>query len=96
MSDDIVNFEDDVRVPRIDGTSNGYLIDMADVERAGALYKRQRVEVPDPALPAGAAKDETTQDTVGMLGKILKELRLISAHLASMTGEKLTKEDIGD
>lgn len=97
MSDnDIVNFTDDPRIPRIDGTTNGYLIDMADVERDGSLYKRQRVEVADPALPAGASKDETAQDVVGLLGKILKELRLMNLHLASMTGEKFTTNDLGD
>lgn len=47
-------------------------------------------------LPEGAAKEETSTDVVGLLNKILKELRLMNLHLASMTGEQLTKEDIGE
>lgn len=45
MSDDIVNFTDDVRVPRIDSTTNGYPIDMASIVHEGTTYKRQRVDV---------------------------------------------------
>lgn len=56
-------------------------------------------------LPEGAATEttltelhtttfESSSDTVATLEKILKELRLISAHLASMTGESITKDDV--
>lgn len=44
MTDDVVDFSDDLRVPRIDSTSNGYPIDTADVVRAGVTFKKQRVE----------------------------------------------------
>lgn len=37
---------------------------------------------------------ENSSDTVGLLNKILKELRVMNFHLSSMTGERLTKEDV--
>lgn len=56
-----------------------------------------------PVLPTGAATESTldrtmveSTDTHLVLGKILKELRLMNLHIASMTGESITKEDIGD
>lgn len=39
---------------------------------------------------------ENSSDTVGLLNKILKELRMMNIHLASMTGEKLTTNDLGE
>lgn len=54
-----------------------------------------------PVLPTGAATEATldktmveSTDTHLMLGKILKELRLMNLHLASMTGERFTKDDV--
>lgn len=44
MTDNVVDFSDDLRVPRIDSTSNGYPIDMADAVRGGTTFKKQRVE----------------------------------------------------
>lgn len=52
-------------------------------------------------VAVGAATEETlgktfteSTDITAILNKILKELKLMNLHLASMTGEKLTKEDI--
>lgn len=39
---------------------------------------------------------ENSSDTVALLGKILKELKLLNLHIASMTGEQLTTNDLGD
>lgn len=39
---------------------------------------------------------EGSSDIAGTLGKILKELRLMNLHLASMTGERPTMNDIGE
>lgn len=43
MTDDVVDFTDDLRVPRIDSTSNGYPIDAENYTADGVVYKRQRV-----------------------------------------------------
>lgn len=37
---------------------------------------------------------ENSSDTVGLLNKILKELKLLNLHIATMTGEKFTKNDV--
>lgn len=54
-----------------------------------------------PVLPTGAATEATldktmveSTDTHLVLGKILKELKLMNLHFASMTGETLTMNDV--
>lgn len=67
-------------------------VDCETLVRDGVTYYRQRVVI--ESMPDMA--NDSAADTVGMLGKILKELKLVNLHLASMTGESITKEDIGE
>lgn len=65
-------------------------VDCETLVRDGVTYYRQRVII--ESMPDMA--NESAADTVGVLGKILKELRIMNIHLASMTGESLTKDDV--
>lgn len=65
-------------------------VDCETLVRDGVTYYQQRVVI--ESLPDMA--NESAADTVGMLGRILKELRLMNLHLASMTDERFTKNDI--
>lgn len=89
-----------VAVPKVPYNIGASPVDCDQITTAAGIVERQRVSIPDgvvvtgSTLPAGAAKEETTQDVVGALNKILKELRLMNLHLATMTGESFTKEDV--
>lgn len=67
-------------------------VDCETLVRDGVTYYRQRVVI--ESMPVIA--NDSAADTVGVLGKILKELRLMNLHLASMTDERLTTNDLGD
>lgn len=54
-------------------------------------------------VPVGSATEETlsltfidSTDTTAILNEILKELKMMNLHLASMTGERFTMNDLGD
>lgn len=79
-----------IAVPVLTPTDGVKETDCETLVRDGVTYYRQRVSV--ESLP-GLANDSAA-DTVGTLNKILKELRLMNLHLAAMTGETFTNEDI--
>lgn len=84
--------ESSIRVPEFSTVQAGREVDCETLVRDGVTYYRQRVII--EAMPDMA--NESAADTVGMLGKILKELRLMNLHLASMTGERFTMNDLGE
>lgn len=87
-----------VRVPEL--TTPGKEVDCEIIERNGISYFKQKVISESADIAAllalqeadGSAGDRA--DTLGTLGKILKELRLMNLHLAAITGEKFTSNDI--
>lgn len=76
----------EVRVPKYGDVIDAFPIDCEEVTIDGVVKKRQRV----------TAESQDVTDAHHMLGKILKELRVMNRHLASMTNEKFTMNDLGD
>lgn len=81
-----------IRVPTAPSSLAGSEVDCDTLVRDGVTYYRQRVNIEQ--LPDMA--NDSAADTVGVLGKILKELKLLNLHIATMTGEKFTMNDLGD